>query len=118
MGDSPTDNSTDEHEEDTEDEDEDDEEDEDEDDEDEDEEEEDVSKKTKKHKIRQWDVLVNIAAENLQDTVNETVVETLAGHQNKDIQEASTAYIPLQVYGWGDSCIKERSSPPENNENS
>ena len=89
--DGPTDNSTDEDEEDTEDEDEDDEEDEDEDDEDEeeeDEEEEDVSKNTKKHKIRTWDVLVNIAAENLQDTFNETVEETLAGHQNMDIQEA------------------------------
>ena len=33
-------------------------------------------------------VLVNIAAENLQDTFNETVEETLAGHQNKDNQEA------------------------------
>ena len=67
--DGPTDNSTDEDEEDTDDED--DEKDEDEDDEDEEEEyeeEEDVSKKTKKHKIRPWDVLVNIAAETLQDT--------------------------------------------------
>ena len=84
----PTDNSTDE---DTEDEDEDDKEDEDEDDEDEeeeDEEQEDVSKKTKKHTIRPWDFLVNRAAENLQDTFNETVEETLAGHQNKDIQDA------------------------------
>ena len=63
--DGPTDNSTDEDEEDAEDED--DEEDEDEDDEDEeeeDEEEEDVSKKTKRHKIRLWDVLVNIAVED------------------------------------------------------
>ena len=84
-----TDDSTDEDEEDTEDEDEDDEEDEDEDDEEEeDKEEEDVSKKTKKHKIRPWGVVVNIAAENLQDTFNETVEETLAGHQNKDIQDA------------------------------
>ena len=67
--DGPTDNSTDEDEEDTDDGD--DEKDEDENDEDEEEEyeeEEDVSKKTKKHKIRPWDVLVNIAAENLQDT--------------------------------------------------
>ena len=89
--DGPTDNSTDEDGGDTEDEDEDYEEDEDEDDEDEegeDEEEEDVSRKTKKHKIRPWDVLVNIAAENLKDTFNETVEETLAGHQNKDNQEA------------------------------
>ena len=54
----------------------------------EDEEEEDVSKKTKKHKIRPWDVLVNIAADNLQDTFNETVEETLAEHRNKDIQKA------------------------------
>ena len=96
----PTDNSTDEDEEDTEDEDEDDKEDEDEDDEDEeeeDEEEEDVSKKTKKHKIRPWDVLVNIAAENLQNTLNGTVEETLAGHQNKDIQEAEEmAYEELK----------------------
>ena len=42
----------------------------------------------KKHKIRPWDVLVNIAAENLQDAFNETVDETVAEHQNKDIQEA------------------------------
>ena len=89
--DGPTDNSTDEDEEDTEDEAEDDEEDEDKDDKDdeeEDKEEKDVSEKTKKHKIRPWDVLVNIAAENLQDTFNEIVEETLAGRQNKDIQEA------------------------------
>ena len=87
--DGPNDNSTDEDEEDTEDEDEDDEEDdeEDEDENEEDEEEEDVSKKTKKHKIRPWDVLVNIAADNLQDTFNETVEETLAEHQNKDIKK-------------------------------
>ena len=81
--DGPTDNSTDEDEEDAEDKDEDDKEDEDEDDKDEeeeDEEEEDVYKKTKKHKIRPWDFLVNRAAENLQDTFNETVAETLAGH--------------------------------------
>ena len=72
---------------------------------------------------------MNSAADNLQDTFNETVEETLVERQNKDIQEAEetayeelkpsfTAYIPLQVYGWDDSCIKERSSPPENTENS
>ena len=33
-------------------------------------------KKTKNNKIRPWDVLVNVAAENLQDTFNETVEET------------------------------------------
>ena len=94
--DGPIDNSTDE---DTEDEDEDDEdeEEEDEEEEEEDKEEDDVSKKTKKHKIRPWDVLVNIAAENLQDTFNETVEETLAEHQNKDIQEAEEmAYEELK----------------------
>ena len=86
--DGPTDNSTDEDEEDTEDEKEDEEDDEeDEDEEEEDEEEEDVSRKTKRHKIRPWDVLVNIAADNLQDTFNETVEENLAEDQNKDIQE-------------------------------
>ena len=97
--DGPIDNSTDEDEEDTEDEDEDDEEDdeEDEDEEEEDEEEEDVSRKTKRHKIRPWDVLVNIAADNLQDTFNETVEETLAEHQNKDLQEAEEiAYEELK----------------------
>ena len=31
---------------------------------------------------------MNIAAETLRETFNETVEETLAGHQNKDIQEA------------------------------
>ena len=96
--DGPTDNSTDEDEEDIEDEEEDekdDEEDEDEEEEDE-EEEEDVSKKTKKHKIRPWDVLVTIAAD-LQDTFNETVEVTLAEHQNKDIQEAEEmAYEELK----------------------
>ena len=92
--DGPTDNSTDEDEDDTKDEEEDDE---DEDDEEEDEEEEDVSKKTKKHKIRPWDVLVNKAADNLQDTFNETVEETLAEDQNKDIQEAEEmAYEELK----------------------
>ena len=45
-------------------------------------------KRRKSIKRRQWYVLVNIAAENLQDTFNETVDEKLAGHQNKDIQEA------------------------------
>ena len=94
MEDGPTDNSTDEDEEDTEDEKEDEE---DEDEEEEDEEEEDVSKKTKKHKIRPWDVLVNIAADNLQGTFNETVEKTLAEHQNKDIQEAEEmAYEELK----------------------
>ena len=90
----------------------------------------DVSEKTKKHKIRPWDVLVNKAAENLQDTFNETVEETLAEHQNKDIQEAEemayeelkpnnlSQHIPLQVYGWYGSYIKERPSPPKNTENS
>ena len=79
--DGPTDNSIDEDEEDTDDEDEDDEEDEDEDDEDEEkeyEEKEDVSKKTKKHKNRSWDVLVNTAAENRHFSA--TVV---AGHQRQ-----------------------------------
>ena len=96
--DGPTDNSTDDDEEDTEDEEEDEEDDEeDEDEEEEDEEEEDVSKKTKRHKIRPWDVLVTIAADNLQDTFNETVAETLAEHQNKDIQEAEEiAYEELK----------------------
>ena len=85
----PTDNSTDEDEEDTGDEEEDEDEDEDDEDEnEEDEEEEDVFKNSKKHKIRPWDVPVNIAADNLQDTFNETVEEPLAEHQNKDIQEA------------------------------
>ena len=32
--------------------------------------------------------LVNIAADNLRDAFNETVVETLSEYQNKDIQEA------------------------------
>ena len=97
--DGPTDNSTDEDEEDTEDEDEDDEEDDEEDEgeEEEDEEEKDVSRKTKRHKIRPWDVLVNIAADNLQDTFNETVEETLTEHQNKDLQEAEEiAYEELK----------------------
>ena len=97
--DGPTDNSTDEDEEDTEDEDEDDEEDDEEgeDEEEEDEEEEDVSRKTKRHKIRPWDVLLNIAADNLQDTFNETVEETLTEHQSKDIQEADEiAYEELK----------------------
>ena len=31
---------------------------------------------------------MNIAAENILDTFNETVEETLAEHQNKDMQEA------------------------------
>ena len=88
--DGPTDNSTDEDEEDIDDEDEDDE-----DEEEEYEEEEDVSKKTKKYKIRPWYVLVNIAAENRH--FNATVEETLAGHQNKDIQEAEEmAYEELK----------------------
>ena len=30
---------------------------------------------------------MNIAADNLQDTLNEIVEETLAEHQNKDIQD-------------------------------
>ena len=100
--DGPTDNSTDEDEEDTEDEDtehEGDEEDneEDEDENEEDIEEDDVSEKTKKHKIRPWDVLVNIAADYLQDTFNKTEEETLADHQNKDIQEAEEmAYEELK----------------------
>ena len=64
--DGTTDNSTDEDEEDEIEEDDE----EDEDENEEDEEEEDVFKKTKKHKIRPWDVLVNIAAENLHDTLN------------------------------------------------
>ena len=94
--DGPTDNSTDEDEEDTDDENEEDDE-EDEYKEEEDEEEEDVSKKTKKHKIRPRDVLMNIATENLQDTFDETVEETLAEHQNKDIQEAEEmAYEELK----------------------
>ena len=76
--DGSTDNSTDE-----------DEEDEDEEDEDEEYEvEEDISRNKKKHKIPPWDVLVNIVADNLQDAFNETVEETVAEHQNKDIQEA------------------------------
>ena len=94
--DGPTDNSPDEDEEDTEDEndEEDDEEDEGENEEDV---EDDVSEKTKRHKIRPWDVLVNIAADNLRDTFNETVEETLAEHQNKDIQEAEEiAYEELK----------------------
>ena len=93
--DGPTVNSTDEDEEDTEDEYEDDEE-EDEEDEDENEEdveEDDVSRKTKRHKIRPWDVLVNIAADNLQDTFNETVEETLTEHQNKDIQMLKKSHM-------------------------
>ena len=82
--DSPTDKSTDEDEEDTEDEDEEKEEDEDEneDEYEEDEDDEDIPRKKKKHELRAWDVLVNIAAENLQDTFNETVGEMLAEHQN------------------------------------
>ena len=130
MEDGPTDNSTDEDEEDTEDEDDEEDEDEDyEDEEEEDEEEEDVSKKTKKHNIRPWDVLVNIAAENLQDTFNETVEETLAGHQNKDIQEAEEmAYEELKPnylsqlisrykYMVGVTAALKKD-PAENNENS
>ena len=40
---------------------------------------------------------MNIAAENLQDTSNETVGEMLAEHQNKDIQEAEEmAYEELK----------------------
>ena len=92
--DGPTDNSTDEDE-DKEDEDEDDENDdeEDEDENEEDKEEKDFSEKTKKHTILPWDVLVNIAAENL----HETMEETLAEHQNKDIQEAEEmAYEELK----------------------
>ena len=94
---------------------------------DEDEDEEDIPRKKKKHKIRPWDVLVNIVAENVQDTFNETVDKTLAEHQNEDIQEAEEmayeelkpSYLSeLQVSGWDDSCIKERSSPPGNNKNS
>ena len=91
--DSPTDNSTDD-EEDIEDEDD---EKEGEDEDDEDEGEEDIPRKRKKHKIRSWDILVNIAAENLQDTFNETVEETFSQHQNKDIQEAEAmAYEELK----------------------
>ena len=66
--DGPTDNSSYDDEEDTEDEDE----------EDEDEEEEDILGMKKKHKMRPWDVLVNIVAENLQDTFNETVAGIVA----------------------------------------
>ena len=85
--DGPTDNSTDEDEEDEAEEEED----------EEDEEEEDIPRKKNKHKLRPWDVLVNIAAENLQDTFNETVGKTLAEHQNKDIQEAEEmAYEELK----------------------
>ena len=84
----PIDNSTDEDEEDTEDEEDEEDDEEDEDEEEEDEEEEDVSEKTEKHKIRSWDALVNIVADNLQDTFNDTVEETLAEHQNKNIQKA------------------------------
>ena len=85
-----TDNSTDEDEEDATEED-------DEEDEEEGEEEGDVSRKTKKHKIRPWDVPVNKAIENLQDTFNETVEETMAEHQNKGIQEAEEmAYDELK----------------------
>ena len=70
---------------------------------------------------------MNIAAENRH--FNATMEETLAGHQNKDIQEAEEmAYEELKPnylsqlisrykYMVG-CCIKERSSPPENNENS
>ena len=90
------------------------------------------SVKMKKHKIRPWDVLVNIAAENLQDAFNETVAETLAEYQNKDIQEAEEmAYEELEpnyisqlisrykyMVGMTAFFIKERPSPPENNENS
>ena len=95
--DGPTDNSTDEDAEDTEDEDDEEDDEEDEDEEEEDEEEEDDSEKTKKHKIRPRDALVNIVADNLQDTFNETVEETLAEHQNKDIQEAEEmAYEELK----------------------
>ena len=79
--DGPTDYSTDADEEEDEDEDDEDEEEVDEEEEEKDEEAEDVSEKTKKHKIRPWDVLVNIAAENLQATFNETVEETLAEHR-------------------------------------
>ena len=40
---------------------------------------------------------MNIAAENLQDTFNETVGEMLAEHQNKGIQEAEEmAYEELK----------------------
>ena len=40
---------------------------------------------------------MNIAADNLQDTFNETMEETLAKHQNKDIQEAEEmAYEELK----------------------
>ena len=40
---------------------------------------------------------MNIATDNLQDTFNETVEETLAEHQNKDIQEAEEmAYEELK----------------------
>ena len=66
-----TDNSTDEDEGDET------EEDDEEDEYEENEEEEDVSKKTKNHKIRPWNVLVNIAIDNLQGTFNETVERKL-----------------------------------------
>ena len=40
---------------------------------------------------------MNIAADNLQDTFNKTEEETLADHQNKDIQEAEEmAYEELK----------------------
>ena len=63
----------------------------------EDEEEEDIPRMKKKHKVRPWDVLVNVVAENLQDIFNETVEITVAEHQNKDIQEAEEmAYQELK----------------------
>ena len=40
---------------------------------------------------------MNTVEDNLQDTFNETVEETLAEHQNKDIQEAEEmAYEELK----------------------
>ena len=90
MEDGPTDNSTDEDEED--------EDEEEEDEDEEDEEEEDIHRKKKRHKIRAWDVLVNIKAENLQDTFNETE-EAVAEHQNMDIREAEEmAYEELKPH--------------------
>ena len=74
---------------------------------------------------------MNITADNLQDIFNEIVEETLAEHQNKDIQEAEEiAYEELKPnylsqlisrykYMVGmTAALKKRSNPPENNENS
>ena len=46
---------------------------------------------------------MNTVAENLQDTFNETVEETVAEHQNKDIQETEEmAYEELKP-----NCLSE-----------